>query len=422
MGKTVSEKILARAAKRAEVSAGEYVEVTTDRPSAACGDSGERVVSQFRALGGTRLFNPRLLKFVTGHAGVSASEGVADNRVAVKRFAREMGIPPENILDLGRHGIEHLLAAEQGWALPGSLVLQVVNGHSSTVGALGAFAFTLSYGSAAYLATGKTWVRVPQTAKFNLTGRLPRGVMARDVFEYVLGQVGPSGCVGQVMEWTGPIVDDMEMDGRFSLCSCALFTGAWTALINPDQKTIEYVKARTSEPFEPLTSDPDAQFAREHTFDLSDLEPQIVPPPERYHVYPVPTKEGTPIGRGFIGACANGRIEDMRVTASILKGRKIHPTVQLNITPGTMNVYRQCIKEGLLETFAEAGAVIPAPACGMCLGWNTPLGPGEVCVATGTCNYPGRMGSEQAEIYLASPATVAASCIEGRITDPRQYL
>jgi 3-isopropylmalate/(R)-2-methylmalate dehydratase large subunit len=192
--------------------------------------------------------------------------------------------------------------------------------------------------------------------------------------------------------------------------------------MNPDAKTLDYVRSRNPEPFEPLVSDPDATYAQVYEFDVSDLVPQVVPPPERYHVHPVSEYAGTAVNRGFVGTCANGRMEDMRLVAQVLKGRKVHPEAILNITPATVGIYKQCLKEGLIDIFFEAEAAVHHPCCGQCWGANTPLAAGDVCVASSTCNYPGRMGSKDAEIYLANPASVAAACVEGKITDPRAYL
>ena len=421
MGKTITEKILAKASGRAEVSPGEYLEVSSPRPI-ILGDVWERGPSQMTEMGFNKVFNPKLVIFIDGHVGASGSHGAGVNRRAFQKWVKKVGIPDENVYLVGRSGIEHVFSGEKCFAVPGECFFEMANGHTSTLGALGTFAITLSYGSGQYLMTGKTWLKVPETAKCVINGRLPDGVLARDVFEYILGQIGPGGCAGQVMEFTGNTVDNMEMDGRFSLCANALFTGAWTAIINPDKKTLDYVKARTSDPFEPLVSDPDAQYAREYEFDVSDLVPQVVPPPERHIPKLVTEVAGTWINAGFIGACDNSWMEDMRMTAKILKGRKIHHDVILNVTPGTTNILKQAIEEGLIDVFLDAGAVVPSPCCGMCWGANTPLAAGDVCVSTGTCNYPGRMGSSEAQIYAASPATVAASCIEGKITDPRAYL
>ena len=421
MGKTITEKILARASGRAEVSPGEYLEVSSRRPITLHAGM-QRGPEQMKKMGFNRVFDPMMVHVVDGHNGVTASQEAGEARRSIERWAKGVGIPEENIFLLGRSGIEHVLAGERCWALPGDCFFQVVNGHTATLGALGAFAITLSYGSGAYLMTGKTWVKAPESVKVHLTGDPPEGIMARDVFEYILGQMGPAACAGQVMEFVGPTIDNMTMDSRFSLCCNVLFTGAWTAIINPDRRTLSYIRERTSDPFEPLASDPDARYAKVYHFDVSHLVPQVAPPPERYHVKPVTELEGTRITNGFIGACANSRMEDMRMAARILRGRKLYPGVILNITPGTPNIYKQALQEGLIGVFMDAEAVIPSPACGMCLGANTPLAAGDVCISTGTCNYPGRMGSKEAQIYAASPATVAASCIEGKITDPRKYL
>jgi 3-isopropylmalate/(R)-2-methylmalate dehydratase large subunit len=224
------------------------------------------------------------------------------------------------------------------------------------------------------------------------------------------------------MELTGPVIDDMSIDGRLSITTSVLFAGATTGIINPDQKTIDHVKARTNVPFTPLRSDPDATYAKTYNFEVSDLGPQVVVPPYRDGAKPVSDTEGTKIDFGFIGSCASGRMEDLRIAAKILKDQKIHPAVTLNITPGSVAIYRQAIKEGILLTLSEANALIVAPSCGMCWGVNTPLAAGKTCITSSTTNYPGRMGSIDTKVYLANPATVAASAIEGQITDPREYL
>jgi homoaconitase/3-isopropylmalate dehydratase large subunit len=203
-----------------------------------------------------------------------------------------------------------------------------------------------------------------------------------------------------------------------------VITGAMTSIINPDKTTIDYLKARTAEPFEPLTSDPDAIYAKTFNLDVSNIEPQVVVPPERYTVQPISKVQGTTITRGMVGSCASGRMEDLRIAAKILKNKKIHPDVRLTITPGTVGILKRALSEGLIETFVDAEAIVTDPACGMCFALHTPLASNDVCVASSTNNVPGRMevGTHTAQIYLASPATVAASCIEGQLADPRTYL
>jgi 3-isopropylmalate/(R)-2-methylmalate dehydratase large subunit len=430
LGKTISEKILAKAAEKKEISPGEYVHFSSPRPVPIPfefrippgGHLAMRGPGQFMWLSAKKLFDPNRVILIDDHPGVTATPGTEEGRSDFLKWAKDMGIPNNNIFQMGRNGIGHIVAAELCWALPGTIYLSITDGHASTLGGLGSFGLSLSYESGSYLVTGRSWLRVPETIKFNVTGKLQDGVMARDVFESVLSDIGPAGAPYQVMEWTGPVIDDMSMDGRFSLCCNALFTGAKTGIVNPDQKTIVYVKERTEEPFELLVSDPDAKYAKAYDYDVSDLEPQVVEPPKRWTVKPLKEFKDVKINRAFIGTCANGRMEDMRMAARILKGAKIHPSVRLNITPGSVRILRQCALEGLLETFIDAECEMPSPCCGMCYGQNTPLAAGDVCISTGTCNYPGRMGSREAKIYLANPATVAASAIEGRIADPRRYL
>lgn len=250
----------------------------------------------------------------------------------------------------------------------------------------------------------------------------PRGVYARDVFEYVLQQIGPMGALGGVIEWTGPVVDEMTMDERFSLSSSAIFTGAWTSILNPDQRTIAYVNARTSESFEPLVSDSDAEYAKIYEFDVSKIEPLVVPHPKRHIVKKVSELTGIKLNRGFIGSDSGGWFEHMQIAARVLNGRKLPHDVILNITPGTVSILLRMLETDILRTFVEAGCVVPDPNEGQEAGLNTLLVAGEVCIASAQTNYPGRMGSKDAQIYLANPATVAASCLEGQITDPRKYL
>lgn len=422
-GKSIIQKILARAASREKVSNGEYIIVRSNRPVTLCGDVMARGPDQMLQIGAQKVFDPKLIKIVVGHVGAGGHSSIGESRRKFRRWAEAMGIPRENFLDLGQQGVEHIVAGEQCWALPGEVYFSITNGHTTALGALGGVAITLSYESGAYLVKGFSWIQVPEVARFTLTGKTKGGVYPRDVYEYILGQIGSTGTPGQVILWDGDYVTGLDMDSRFTLCANALFSSAWTAIIEPDNVTLDYVRSRSKESFTPLYNDPDAEYAQHRVFDISNIEPQIVPPPKRHLVYPVSDFEGTKITQGFIGACTNGRLEDMRIAAKILKGRKIHPDVILNITPGSVSVYRQCLDEGILEVFVDAGVFIPPPACGQCAaGANTPLGDDDICISSGTCNYPGRMGSYKAQIYLGSPATVAASAVAGYITDPRNFL
>jgi 3-isopropylmalate/(R)-2-methylmalate dehydratase large subunit len=422
VGKTITEKILARAAGRKEVSPGQYIQVSSRCPTPMGNFGGLQRGLEFCVEWGVGVFNPQLIKIIDGHLGASASHNAARARYATREWAKAVGIPPVNFYRLGRGGIESMISAESAWALPGEVYFQAVNGHASGNGALGAFATTLSYARGSYFLRGKTWVRVPRSVKMVVAGTLPKGTCARDIFEYILGRIGPTGAAGAAIEWTGPVIDALSMDERFSLCSLAIFTGAWTAIMNPDERTLDYVRARTKETFQPEVSDHDAEYFKTYEFDVSDLEPQVVPPPKRHITKSAKDLDGIPVNRGFIGSDAGGWLEHLRMAAQILRGRKIHPSVVLNITPGTTRILSQALDEGLVKVFVEAECVVPVPNEGMESGYNTPLSSDEVCIASGQTNYPGRMGSVDAQIYLANPYTVAASCLEGKIVDPRKYL
>jgi len=418
MGKTITEKILAKAGGRKEVSPGDYVFLTSPCPVPGIGRGGPPIEAM-----GAKFFDPNMAIVMDDHAGDGGFGLVSETeemRARMLKRAKMLGVPRENIFI--NKGIGHLLAAEHCWALPGTVYLSITNGHSTTMGGIGALALTLSYESTAYMILGRTWLRVPESIKMVINGKLQDGVMSRDISDFVLGQIGPAGACYKVLEWTGPVIDDMSMDGRFALCNDALHSGGKTGIVPPDQKTIDYVKSRCDKPFEPLVSDPDATYAMTYTYDVTSLEPQVVAPPLRWTVKPVKAFADIQINRAYIGTCFNSRIDDMRIAGRILKGKKVHPDVRLSITPGSNEVIKQAAREGIIEIFADAGCEVPLPCCGMCGGFITPLVADDVCIGTGTCNYPGRSGHHDALIYLANPATVAASAIEGKITDPRKYL
>ena len=427
MGKTIVEKILAKAAGKSEVSPGEYVEVKPTARFVLLGtDMGPRMPAAFKRMGWDKLWDPKKLILAPEHCGCYTRVGSEftnrQSHVTTVEWARKLGVPDENILELGRIGNCHHIAVELGWALPGSVYLSGPDGHSITVGGVGCFGSCLSAGVTSFLRSGWTWFRVPESIKFNITGKLKDGIMGRDVYEYILGQIGPAGAIYQVMEMVGPVIDEMSIDGRLSMACLAMFTGAKIMMVNPDQKVIDWFKARTNEPFEPQVSDPDAKYIKTYTIDGSKIEPQVVIPPHRHIVKNVSEAAGVAVTNAFIGSCASGRDEDMIMAARILKGRKVHPKVMFNITPGSSAAMQRMSEQGVLATLIEAGVYVCAPGCGMCPGFYTPLAENEVCITSSTTNYPGRMGDESAQVYLGSPATVAASAIEGKITDPRKYL
>ena len=425
MGKTIIEKIMAKAIGEAEVSPGQYIQFRgskIDHPFVIAGtDMGPRLVGRGAP------FDINKIIFAPDHCGSYTRVGSAttnrENQRANIEWARGMGVPEEHILELGRCGNIHHIAVEKAVALPGSVYFSAMtDGHAITVGGVGCYGSTMSAADKAFLRSGWTWFRVPESVKINVTGKLQDGVMGRDVYEYILGQIGPAGAIYKVIEFTGPVMDDMSMDGRLSMCCLAMFTGAKTGIVNPNQQIIDFFKARTKVKFEPQYSDKDAKYIKTYEFDGSKIEPQVVVPPHRHTVQTIKDVEGIPITNAFIGSCASGRDEDMRIAARILKGRKIHPKVLFNVTPGSSDAMTRVDKEGVISTLLEAGCFVCAPGCGMCPGFYTPLAKNEVCIASSTTNFTGRMGDESALVYLGSPATVAASAIEGKITDPRKYL
>ena len=425
MGKTIVEKILAKAVGKSNVSPGEYVQFTGSRIDHPFVITGTDMGARFP--GRAKPFDPIKIVFAPDHCGSYTRVGsTVTNREANRvnsEWARQMKVPEENIYELGRCGNVHHLAIEKALALPGSVYFSALtDGHAITAGGVGCFGSCLSASASAFLRSGWTWFRVPESIKFNITGKLQEGVMGRDVYEYILSQIGPAGAIYQVMEFTGPVMDEMSMDGRLSMCCLAMFTGAKLGIVNPDQKIIDWFKARTKVPFEPQISDPDAEYVKTYDFDGSIIEPQVVVPPYRHTVKNIAEVEGVKITNAFLGSCASGRDEDMRMAARILKGRKVHPRVMFNVTPGTSDAMKRVDKEGIISTLLDADVYVCAPSCGMCPGFYTPLAKNEVCITSSTTNYPGRMGDESAQVYLASPATVAASAIEGKITDPRKYL
>ncbi|RLI04315.1 3-isopropylmalate dehydratase large subunit, partial [Candidatus Bathyarchaeota archaeon] len=291
-------------------------------------------------------------------------------------------------------------------------------------GALGAFATGIgSTEMAAVFATGEIWLRVPSTIRINATGSFKKHVTPKDLILYVIGKIGAAGATYKAVEFTGSTISQISISGRMTLCNMTVEMGAKTGLINPDEETFNYVKSRARRPFRALKSDPNAKYEKTLEVDVDRLEPQIACPHSVDNVKPVKSVEGTEINQAFLGSCTNGRLEDLKAAAEILKGKKISRGVRMIVTPASQEVYLQALKNGFLEIFVKAGALVTNPTCGACFGGHMGLlAPGEVCVSSSNRNFVGRMGSPEAEIYLASPVTVAASALAGKIVDPVAYL
>jgi len=339
----------------------------------------------------------------------------------IRRWAKEQGI--EKFYELGRHGVCHALLPEQGHVHPGTTII-CGDSHTSTHGALGAFSTGVgSTDLAATLATGELWFKVPETILFRLKGKLGKGVYSKDVILEIIRRIGVDGALYKTMEFTGELIDDLSVEARMTICNMAIEAGGKSGIINPDQKTIDYVKARTNESFELFSSDPDAEYCQVIDIDVSDLEPIVAFPHLPSNGKPVSQAGNILVDQAYLGSCTNGRIEDLRVAAEIMKDKKVAKNTRMIVVPATTDIWKQANKEGLLDIFMDAGATVSAPTCGACLGGHMGiLAAGERCISSTNRNFVGRMGSPKSEVYLGSPVTVAASAIAGKIADPRNYL
>jgi 3-isopropylmalate/(R)-2-methylmalate dehydratase large subunit len=310
---------------------------------------------------------------------------------------------------------------EKGHVKPGELIVGA-DSHTVTYGALGAFATGIgATDMAAVLATGSIWLRVPETLKFEVNGKLQTRVYAKDIILHIIGMIGAEGANYKAMLFSGQTIRDLGIDGRATICNMSIEAGAKAGIVEPDEKTIKYVRERAGGPITPIRSDGDAEFAKVYEIDVSRLEPQVAIPPSVDNVKPVSEVGDVEIQQGFIGTCTNGRLDDLRAAAEILKGRKVKDGVRLVIIPGSQGIYDQALKEGLIEIFIKAGAIVCGPGCGPCIGISRGvLADDEVCISSANRNFVGRMGSSKSKVYLASPATVAASAIKGKITDPME--
>ena len=317
-------------------------------------------------------------------------------------------------------GIEHCLLPEQGIVTSGDLI--GADSHTCTYGALGAFATGMgSTDLAAAWATGEAWFKVPPTIKFVYRGQLPPWVGGKDLILYTIGQIGVDGALYKVMEFTGEAIENLSMDGRFTMSNMAIEAGGKAGIVPPDEITRAYLEGRSKRPPRFYTSDPDAQYEKIYEFDVSKLEPQVAFPHLPENTRPISQVGDVPIHQVVIGSCTNGRIEDLRLAAKVFEGRKVHPKVRAIVFPGTQQIYLDAIKEGLVQTFVEAGVAVSTPTCGPCLGGHMGiLAAGERAVATTNRNFVGRMGHPQSEVYLANPAVAAASAVAGRIAGPEE--
>jgi len=420
MGMTITEKILARASGQKACAPGEIVEAGID--VVMLHDIGTPgIQTPLKELGVEKLPSSVEVVMIPDHFVPAPTVKAAENLKLTREFAKKHRI--ESYYEIGRGGICHQVMAEKGHVKPGQVIV-APDSHTTTYGAFGAYATGLGVTDTAIaLGIGKLWFKVPPTVKMILRGKMPPAVSVKDISLFLLKELSSEEVLNKAVEFGGEIIETMSVDGRMCLCDMAMEMGAENCVIPPDRITMDYLKERVKTPLSAVYSDADAVYEREMEFDISTLEPQVACPPTTSNVKKVREVEKVKIDQAFLGSCTNGRIEDLRIAARILKDEKVHPDVRLIITPASQEIYLQALKEGLMEIFVKAGGAITSPTCGVCFGGHSGLlAPGEVCISSSNRNFVGRMGSPKAEVYLASPATVAASAVEGRISDPRKRL
>ncbi len=417
MGQTIIEKIFSRHAGK-KVSANEIVLAKIDFCLGQDGTSGI-IIDSFKKMGVEKVFNPHKMAVIIDHSSPSPNEGVSRIHKKIRDFSLEQKI---NFYDVGQ-GVCHQIVPERGYVVPGDLVVGA-DSHTCTYGALNIAATGMgSTDVAACAATGYNWFKVPETIKFICQGKLPRGVYSKDLILYLIGQVGADGATYMSCEYTGQAIDALSIESRFTIANMAIEMGAKFGIMNGDQKTLAWVKKHSSRKFKFIQSDPDAVYAKVLEYNISKLTPQIARPHAVDNVCPVSDVAGTPIAQGFIGTCTNGRLEDFAEACKVLKGRKIKKGVRLIIAPASNWILKEVMKKGYINILLDAGATLVTPGCGPCVGTHNGVpSDGENVISTANRNFKGRMGNVNAFIYLGSPATVAASVIEGRIADPRKYL
>lgn len=415
---TIAQKILAAKSGRTTVMPGEIVEAVPDLVMSHT--ATWRSVSVMQRIGATRLYDPQRLAIVLDHISPAKTEKYAADQQVSRNFARQYGIDKFYDVDAG---IAHLVLMEAGHVAPGDLIVGT-DSHCTIYGSLGALGTGIGYTEVTSVwITGKLWMKVPESIKITLRGRFAAGVYAKDLMLYLIGTLGADGCTYNSVEFYGS-VGDFSVSERMTLANLAMEMGVKCAFIPPDATTEAYLACRLADRrrFQPVYADRGATYAKEWEPDLGQLGPMVACPHEVENTKPIGEVAGTRIDQAFLGSCANAKYEDLVVAAGILKGRRVDPRVRLIITPGSKQIMLEAMNSGVLQTLLESGGMVTNPGCGACAGDGGMLADGEVCLSTANRNFLGRMGSNQSQIYLSSPATLAASAIRGVITDPREFV
>ena len=420
MEMTITEKIMAAHAGVSEVSPGQLINAKLDL---ILGNdiTAPIAIRELERLGVKRLFDPDKIVLIPDHFTPNKDIKSAEQCQILRQFARSHQL--RHYYEVGRAGIEHAFLPEQGMVLPGDAIIGA-DSHTCTYGALGAFATGVgSTDLAAAMISGEAWFKVPESIKFMFSGKLRRWVGGKDLILYTIGKIGVDGALYKSMEFCGEVIDRLPMEDRLTMANMAVEAGAKSGIFAPDEITLDYIKGRSGRPYKLFLSDPGAHYAETFEWKGQDIEPQVALPHLPDRVKPISEVGEVAIDQVVIGSCTNGRISDLRIAAQILEGRKVAPFLRLIIIPATQSIYRQALKEGLLDIFLEAEGLVSAPTCGPCMGGHMGvLAAGERAVSTTNRNFVGRMGHPKSEVYLTGPAVAAASAILGRIASPEEVL
>ncbi len=420
MYSNIIEKILSKASGRKRVESNEIIKAKVDK--VMFHDlTGPLTIKSFKEMDGKKVWDPEKIIVIFDHLVPANNERAALNQKNLREFVFEQKI--KNFYDIGRGGICHQIMVEKGHAKPGELIIGA-DSHTCTYGAVGSFATGMGATDvAAILLTGETWLKVPETIKIEVNGKIGEAITSKDIILYIIGKMGVDGAVYKAVIFDGEAIKYMTVDSRMTMCNMAVEMGAKTGIVEPDEITEKYFKEKNVSIDLSCKSDPNAEFSEEVEFDISKIEPQVACPNSVDNVKPISEVEGIEINQAYVGSCTNGRLEDLRLAAKIAKNRKIKEGVRTIIVPASQEIYLNALKEGLINIFLETGALICNPTCGACIGTHMGvIANDEVCIASINRNFIGRMGSTKAKVYLASPATVIASAIAGKITDPRRFI
>jgi len=420
---TITEKILARASGKERLSPGDVMFAKVDKVMLhdVSGPGVIKVFSEWEKKRGLKLnqiWDPDRVWVTEDHFAPSADRISAENIATLSNFTKQYGINKHFKYGLGQHGICHTLSHEEALVLPGEVYVGG-DSHTNTTGALGAFAAGLGHTDIAYvLMNGKIWFKVPETMLFKIDGTKPGHIMAKDIILKIIGDIGTDGANYNAMQFSGGIMKDLPMEERLTLTNMTTEAGAKNGIIEPDEITVAYLRERTDAKYSPIHGDPDAHYSEVFTYEVEKLEPTVAKPFSPGNISAARELQGTELDKAYIGSCTGAKLEDLRAAAEILNGKKVK--IRTEVLPAAQSIYMRALKEGLINIFMQAGALVGPPTCGACCGAHMGvLGKDEVCISTTNRNFPGRMGHVESKTYLASPIVVAASAVTGKITDPR---